>query len=333
MGGLGSSAQRHDLIGLRSTRPDGTDGAGPSRDAIPPPVDSDHQEVLEDGEVHDMDESYQDGEDMEAYAPSSSSSMVPEPEMIAYWESSLPTFSKAPGFRPMSSASGKVKKWSHEATPAFAPPSMEPFAHPLFNKFRAASKASFDSAQQTMSTSGAAGHAIAYAAVRLEAMKSQLIPADATPEEKEAAAPWERCCDAISAALKDATRILACNYTQGLMDARKGAEKFASQHVADLIKEKPPSGGYYFGNCQKEVVDTAKFVAAEANVAHAFRPPTPRVPRRYGLPRGAARASAAAPAASSSSSSSSQSASSNSSKRGKGYGRSSRGGKGGQKKS
>ena len=39
-------------------------------DAGPSPVDVDRQEVLEDGEVYDQDESYQDDEDLEGFATS-----------------------------------------------------------------------------------------------------------------------------------------------------------------------------------------------------------------------------------------------------------------------
>ena len=53
VGGLGSSGQRPDLIGLRSARPDRTMDSGPSRDSILSPVDRDRQEVFEDGELHD----------------------------------------------------------------------------------------------------------------------------------------------------------------------------------------------------------------------------------------------------------------------------------------
>ena len=77
VGGLGSSDQRPDLIGLRAARPDGTMDPGPSRDAIHPPVDVGRQEVLEDGEAHDGEESCLDGEEFEDYASPSSSSMTP----------------------------------------------------------------------------------------------------------------------------------------------------------------------------------------------------------------------------------------------------------------
>ena len=337
-GGLGDSAQRPVLRCLRSPRSDGTQDAGPSRDAIRPPVEVVNQEAHEDGELYDEEESYQDGEDWDGFAPPSSSSMSPEPEMVAYWKSSFPAFSTSSSYRPLSSAFGRTKKWSSEAAPDFAPPKQEPFAFSLFNDFKTSSKSVYDNAQHLMTSSGAAGHAIAYAAVRLDAMRNHLVPPDASPEEREEAAPWVQCCSAIASALQDASRILAANYAHGLSETRKGALKSASHHLMPILRECPPAGGYYFGNPKEAVLSSAQFLSAEATLAQASRPSATRPPRRFfqrpAAPRGAA-ASRSRPAAAESATASSTSSSSSSSapsKRGKGYGRSSRGGKGGQRK-
>ena len=172
VGGLGSSGQRPDLIGLRSARPDRTMDSGPSRDSILSPVDRDRQEVLEDGELHDGEESCQDGEELVDYAPPSSSSMTPEPDIIDYWKSPMPAFSSSTSFRPLSSVSNRTKKWSSEAAPNFAPPRQEPFAEAHFDAFKESSKAAYVNAMHLMSSSGAAGHA--YAAARVGAMHDSL---------------------------------------------------------------------------------------------------------------------------------------------------------------
>ena len=122
VGDLGGSGQRPQSGSLRPLRSDRTVDPGPSRDSILSPVDRDRQEVLEDGELHDGEESCQDGEELADYAPPSSSTMTPEPEMIDYWKSSIPSFSSSASFRPLSSVSGQTKKWSSEAAPVFAPP-------------------------------------------------------------------------------------------------------------------------------------------------------------------------------------------------------------------
>ena len=95
--------------------------------------------------------------------------------MIDYWKSSIPSFSSFTSFRPLLSVSGRTKKWSSEAAPDFAPPRQEPFARAHFNAFKESSKAAYDYAIHLMSSSGAAGHAVAYAAARVGAMRDFLI--------------------------------------------------------------------------------------------------------------------------------------------------------------
>ena len=331
MGDLGGSGLRSQSGSLRPPRSDRTAAPGPSRDVIQPPVD--HQEVLEDGELPDREESGEDDEGLGDFAPPSSSTMTPEPEMVAFWKSSIPAYSLSPSFRPLSSAVNRTKKWGSSAAPDFAPPKQEPFARSYFDTFKESSKASYDGAIHLMSSSGAAAHAIAYAHARIGVMQEYLAKQDATPEEREDAAPWLNCCADVATALQDASRILGANYAHGMWEVRKGVLKAASKHINSILKDSLPSDGYYFGNPEKEVLSHAQLMRAEADLNP---PPAPKASRRFFQRPPAARASttqrsrpAAADAAPSSTPSSS---SSSSSKRGKGYGRSSRGGKGGQRK-
>ena len=308
---------------------------GPSRDAILPPVEQNRQEVLEDGEWLDGEGSGQDGEELGDYAPPSSSMMTPEPEMIDYWRSSIPAFSSSTSFRPLSFAKNRTKKWSSEAAPDFAPPKQEPFASAHFASFKESSKASFENAMHLMTSSGAAGHAIAYAAARIGAMQDSFAKQATSPEEREEAAPWLQCCADIASALQDASRILGANYAHGLLEVRKGVLKAASHHLTTILKDSPPSEGYFFGNPEKQVLTSAQLMQAEASLAQASRPPASKAPRRFFQRPPASRGSATSrsrPAAADAASSSAPASSSSSSKRGKGYGRSSRGGKGGQRK-
>ena len=168
MGGLGGSGQGPHSGSLWLPRSNRTAVSGPSRDVIQPPVD--RQEVLEDGELPDGEESGQDDEEWGNFAPPSCSTMAPEPEMIDFWKSSIPTFSLSPTFRPLSTAASRTRKWSSEAAPDFAPPKQEPFARAYFNTFKESSKAAYDGAIHLMSSSGAAAHAIAYAYARIGVM-------------------------------------------------------------------------------------------------------------------------------------------------------------------
>ena len=255
-----------------------------------PPVDVDRQEVLEDGELHDREKSCQDGEELGDFA-SPSSSITPEPEMINYWKSSIPAFSFSSSFHPLLSALGRTKKWSNAAAPDFAPPKQEPFASSLFNAFKESSKSAYDNAIH-LSSSGAAGHAIAYAAARVGVMQDFLANLDATPEEREEAAPWVRCCSDVAMALQDASCILGANYAHGLLEVRKGAMKSASHHLMPILRDSPPSGGYYFGIPKEKVLSSAQFLSVEASLAPASRPSAPRPPRRFfqrpPAPRGSA---------------------------------------------
>ena len=334
MGDLGGSGSRPHPGSLRLPRSDRTADSGPSRDVIFPPVD--HQEVLEDGELPDGEESGQDDEEWRDYAPPSSSSMTPEPEMVDYWKSSIPTFSTSPSFRPLSTAISRTKKWGGAAAPDFAPPRQEPFARRNFNAFKETSKAAYDSAILLMSSSGAAAHAIAYAAARIGVMQDFLAKQDATPEEKEEAAPWLNCCADVATALQDASRILGANYAHGLLEVRKGVLKASSKHLSTILKDSPPADGFYFGNPKEDVLESAQLMEAEAKLELASRPPPPaKAPRRFFQRPPTARVSStqrSRPAAADAASSSAPASSSSSSKRGKGYGRSSRGGKGGQRK-
>ena len=78
-------------------------------DAGPSPVDVDRQEVLEDGEVYDQDESYQGDEDLDSFAPPSSSSMVPVPEVSTSWGSSFHAFSTSSSYRPLSTSLSRAR--------------------------------------------------------------------------------------------------------------------------------------------------------------------------------------------------------------------------------
>ena len=265
--------------------------------------------------------------------PPSSSTMTPEPEMIAFWKSSIPAYSLSPSFRPLSSAVNRTRKWGSAAAPDFAPPKQEPFARSYYDSFKESSKSTYDSAITLMSSSGAAAHAIAYAHARIGVMQQYLAKQDATPEEREDAAPWLNCCADVATALQDASRILGASYAHGMWEVRKGVLKAASKHINSILKDSLPAEGFYFGNPEKEVLSHAQLMRAEADLNP---PPAPKASRRFFQRPPAARASttqrsrpAAADAAPSSTPSSS---SSSSSKRGKGYGRSSRGGKGGQRK-
>ena len=256
---------------------------------------------------------------------------VPEPEMIALWESSLPPSSA--NSRPLSSISRRMKKWGSAAAPSFAPPKQEPFLCGLFGAFKKSSKATYDNANTLMSASGAAGHAVVAAAARLDALKDQLVPPEATPEEKEEAAPWLRSFAEVSSMLKDASSILAAHYAFGVAEVRKGVLAQAQPMLKSILEEHAASDGYFFGNPQQQVQGAADFMVASARLTQATRPTASRPPPRRPFPQRplAPRSSdssrdPAAPAASASTSSSSSSA------KGKGYGRSSRGGKGGQKK-
>ena len=148
--GLGGSGSRPHSGSLQLPRSDRTADSGPSRDVIHPPVDRNRQEVLEDGELLDGEESGQDEEELRDYAPPSSSTMTPEPEMIDYWKSSIPAFSTSTSFRPLSTAISRTKKWSSAAVPDFVPPKQEPFARAHFNTFKETSKAAYDNAIHLM---------------------------------------------------------------------------------------------------------------------------------------------------------------------------------------
>ena len=329
VGDRGSSAQRpgHQPASVRPD-PTGPENPGPSRDAVLSPIDAVRQEDGEDGEVFDEESSLTDGEARDdPYASSSASQMVPEPEMVALWESSRPR----PSTRPLAAINRRMKKWGSPSASAFTPPRQEPFLCGLFTAFKKSSKKAFDDASLLMASSGAAGHAVVHAAARMEALKAQLVAASVSPEEKEEAAPWVRSFTEVSAILADATAILSAHYAHGVAEVRKGVLAQAQPQMKTLLEDHAPADGFYFGNPQTQVQGAADFMVASSRLTQASRP-APRPPTQRQFPRRlppVARSSdssrtrtAPAPAASSSSSSS----------KGKAYGRPSRGGKGGQKK-
>ena len=202
----------------------------------------DRQEVLQDGEVYDGDESYQDDEDLESFAPPSSSSMVPEPDMAAFWGSSLPAFSTTSSYRPLSPTlvarrSGAMRPLLRLLLPGRC---RSPFA---LLRLQGVVKAAYVCAQHLLFSSGAAVHAVA---IRLDARKSALVPPDVSPEEREEAAPWVLGCSDISSALQEASRLLAATYAHGLSETRIEALESTFHLLMPFLRGSPPSGGVLF---------------------------------------------------------------------------------------
>ena len=329
-GGHGSSGTIGDRVSPPSVRP-GLTGpppiSGPQRDtAVDPIVAADPPDVGSDGEVFDTEESMPDGEASDEL-PSfpSASVMLPEPEMVARWESFQP-FSATTSST--SAARRRMKKWMGGESSVFSPPRQEPFLFSLYNSFKKSSKSSWDAAASLMSSSGAAGHAIVHAASKLDAWKSYLEKSAKSQEEKDADAPWIKGFEELMGILDDAASILASSFSRGVAEVRKGVLSAAQPELKPILSAQPPADGFFFGNPQQQIQGAAQFHIMSAQLAQATRAAASRpFPRRPPLPpRSAAPSQArAAPATSATSSSSS-------SGKGKGYGRSSRGGKGGQKK-
>ena len=180
-------------------------------DAGPSPVDVDRQEVLEDGEVYDQDESYQGDEDLDSFAPPSSSSMVPVPEVSASWGSSFRAFSTSSSYHPLPPSLSRAMKWSHEAAPAFAPPGQEPFAFRSFTTpRRRQSGQRLRTAPHFLFRRHGPRHRCPAGRPR-----SAIVPPDASPEEREEAVSWGCCCSDISSALQVASRLLTASCAHG----------------------------------------------------------------------------------------------------------------------
>ena len=195
--------------------------------------------------------------------------------------------------------------------------------HAAFEAFSKSKKDLYESSFFASSCAGASAHAVLHATAWIEEFLAFLQGSYAEDSS------WQSWVSTASASLKahvfsplsDASKCMASLYGRSASKVRNGVVESAETAVKSFLKTVPPSNGYYFGNPTEQLNSAMNYAVMSASLSTK-----PSSFARRGLPksRGAAKAPAAV----------SPSATSKASKpaSGNGRGRSSRGGKSGQRK-
>ena len=289
--------------------------------------DYDDDEENEDGASVSIDSGTAEAEEG---SDSSSSLRRPSDEIRAKWTGLVnfpipgAPFSTKQQFGP--AVSNIIRRWGDpNSASEFAALRRDDCLHAAFEAFSKSKKDLYESSFFASSCAGAAAHAVFHATAWIEEFLAFLQASYAEDSS------WQSWVATASASLKthvfsplsDASRCMASLYGRSASKVRNGVVESAESAVKSFLKTVPPSNGYYFGNPTEQLNSAMNYAVMSASLATK---PSSSFARR-GLPK--SRGAAKSPAVASSSASSSKASKPAS---GNGRGRSSRGGKGGQKK-
>ena len=225
---------------------------------------------------------------------------------------------------PSSKARGCIRRWADsDAAPSFSAPRREDCLHSAFEAFKKSHQDLFKFASFSADSAGAAAHAIIHASDIIRGFLDLLVENVKDPQ-------WgsyfvkvrEDAKSTIFAPLDDAATCCAAIYGGAVSQIRKGVTAAADDAIKSVLKSKPPTGGFFFG-------DPADALHAQLSYAFMSSSLKAKAPTRA---RGSLSSVASRTSRQPTKTATSSSASSSTKPTGNAGGRSSRGGKAGQRK-
>ena len=306
---------------------------GPPPDSSSRAVDASHaSSVADDDDDDDDDDGDGDGDSSELDGGrSSTSGPIPPSSTATLKWTSLLAFprvmdggSRNASLGPSSKARSCIRRWADSDTaPSFSAPRREDCLHSAFEAFKKSHQDLFKFASFSADSAGAAAHAIIHASDIIRGFLDLLVESVKDPHwSSYFTKVREDAKSTIFAPLDDAATCCAAVYGGAVAQIRKGVTAAADDSIKSVLKSKPPAGGFFFG-------DPADALHAQLSYAFMSSSLKAKAPARS---RGSLSSVASRPSRQPAKSTTSSSALSSTKPTGNAGGRSSRGGKAGQRK-
>ena len=162
-----------------------------------------------------------------------------------------------------------IRQWGGDpGLSPFSLPKPDPCLFTAFSAYAATSKPWTDFASSSISSSGAAGHAVASAAVAAEVVVTAFRQHASDPQWASFFTPLaDKIEKEISTPLYQASSILASSFRRGVDVVRQQVVRSASPAVQPALKSIPSSSEFFFGNPVDVLSASMSYAIMEAQLA------------------------------------------------------------------